>query len=57
MPRSGWQPSPLLGVKAVFIYGTVEKVRQRRSRPFVVLTYWVYAPLAKGPEALLNGPF
>ena len=37
--------------------GAVEKVRQLRSRPFVVLTYSVYAPLAKVPAALLNGPF
>ncbi len=32
--------------------GAVEKVRQRRSRPLVVLTYSVYVPRAKGPAAL-----
>ncbi len=37
--------------------GPVEKVRQRRSRPFVVLTYYEYAPRAKAPAALLDGPF
>ncbi len=37
--------------------GPVEKVRQRRSRVFVVLTYSVYAPVAKAPAALLDGPF
>jgi len=35
----------------------VEKVRQRRSRAFVVLTYSVYAAGAKTPAALLGGPF
>jgi len=35
----------------------VEKVRQPRSRPFVVLTYYEYAPRAKAPAALLVGPF
>jgi hypothetical protein len=39
------------------LWGTVEKVRQRRSRLFVVLTYFVYAPRAKEPAALLDGPF
>ncbi|MCH8039039.1 MAG: hypothetical protein IH977_01670 [Nitrospinae bacterium] len=34
--------------------GPVEKVRQRRSRVFVVLTYSVYAPGAKSPAALLD---
>jgi hypothetical protein len=28
-------------------YGNVEKSRQRRSRHFVVLTYWEYAPRVK----------
>ncbi len=28
------------------------RVRQRRSRPFVVLTYYEYAPRAKAPAAL-----
>ena len=35
----------------------VEKVRQLRSRSLVVLTYSVYVPRAKGPAALLDGPF
>ena len=35
-------------------FGPVEKVRQRRSRAFVVLTYSVYAPGAKAPAALLD---
>ncbi len=29
------------------VLGAVEKVRQRRSRPFGVLTYYEYAPRAK----------
>ncbi len=37
--------------------GAVEKVRQRRSRPVIVLTYCVDAPRANGPSALLDGPF
>ena len=32
--------------------GAVEKVRQQRSRRFVVLTYYEYAPRAKAPAAL-----
>ena len=32
--------------------GNVEKSRQRRSRPFAVLTYTVYAPRAKRAAAL-----
>ena len=50
-----------------FEVGNVEKSRQRRSRPFAVLTYWEYAPRAKqrlgpaGPNkrfaALLDGLF
>ncbi len=39
------------------VSGNVEKGRQRRSRPFVVLTYYEYAPRAKAPAALLNAPF
>jgi hypothetical protein len=31
--------------------------RQRRSRPFVVLTYYEYAPRVKVPAALLSEPF
>jgi hypothetical protein len=34
--------------------GNVEK---GRYRPFVVLTYWPYAPRAKAPAALLSAPF
>ena len=34
------------------MYGSVEKVRQPRFRPLVVLTLHVYAPLAKSPLAL-----
>ncbi len=44
-------------VKDCDLRGPVEKVRQRRSRVFVVLTYSVYAPGAKAPAALLDGPF
>jgi len=39
------------------IQGNVEKSRQRRSRPFVVLTYKVYAPRAKTAAALLDELF
>ncbi len=47
------------------VTGNVEKAcpehsrrgRQRRSRPFVVLTYYEYAPRAKAPAALLSAPF
>ncbi len=35
----------------------LKKVRQRRSRSFVVLTYSGYAPGAKVPAALLDGTF
>ncbi len=34
------------------LIGAVEKVRQRRSRPLVVLTYSVYVPRTNGPAAL-----
>jgi len=37
--------------------GNVEKSRQRRSRPFAVLTYKVYAPPAKRAAALLDELF
>ncbi len=37
--------------------GDVEKGRQRRSWPFVVPTYYEYAPRAKAPAALLSAPF
>ncbi|MEE8125981.1 MAG: hypothetical protein V3T42_09230 [Nitrospirales bacterium] len=39
------------------LYGTVEKVGQRRSRSVVVLTYSVYPSRANGPAALLDRPF
>ena len=37
--------------------GSVEKIRQRRSRHFSVLTYSAYAPRVKMAAALLDGPF
>jgi len=37
--------------------GNVEKIHQRRSRPFVVLTYSMYTPRAKRAVALLDEPF
>jgi len=37
--------------------GNVEKSRQRRSRPFAVLTYYEYAPRVKTAAALLDGLF
>ncbi len=37
--------------------GNVEKSRQRRSRPFAVLTYEAYAPRAKRAAALLDELF
>ncbi len=37
--------------------GNVEKSRQRRSRPFAVLTYWEYAPRVKTAAALPERPF
>ena len=41
----------------ISLYGSVEKSRQRRSRHFSVLTYYVYAPRVKTAAALLDGPF
>jgi len=35
----------------------VEKIRQRRSRHFAVLTYWKHAPRAKIAAALLDDFF
>jgi len=32
-------------------YGAVEKIRQRRSHQFSVLTYWKYDPRAKSAAA------
>ena len=40
-----------------FCTGNVEKSRQRRSRPFAVLTYYEYAPRVKMAAALLDGLF
>jgi hypothetical protein len=37
--------------------GNVGKSRQRRSRPFAVLTYETYAPRVKTAAALLDGLF
>jgi hypothetical protein len=37
--------------------GNVEKIHQRRSRHFVVLTYWKYAPRVKIAAALLDDFF
>ena len=37
--------------------GSVEKSRQRRSRPFAVLTYYQYAPRVKRAAALLDELF
>ncbi len=37
--------------------GNVEKSRQRRSRPFAVLTYKAYAPRVKRAAALLDELF
>ena len=34
--------------------GNVEKSRQRRSRPFAVLTYCMYVPRVKRAAALLD---
>ena len=39
------------------LHGAVEKSRQRRSRPFAVLTYCQYAPRAKLTVALLDELF
>ena len=36
---------------------SLEKIRQLRSRGFVVLTYSMYAPGAKSPAALLDESF
>ncbi len=38
-------------------YGSVEKSRQRRSRPFAVLTFRTYAPRVKLAAALMDGLF
>jgi len=41
----------------IMIEGNVEKSRQRRSRPFAVLTYKLYAPRVKKAAALLDELF
>jgi len=41
----------------VIVNGNVEKSHQRRSREFVVLTYWKYAPRVKLAAALLDDFF
>ena len=38
------------------VEGNGEKSRQRRSRPFAVLTYYEYAPRVKRAAALLEDP-
>ena len=43
--------------KDLLISRAVEKGRQRRSWPVVVLTYFVYAPRANDLAALLDEPF
>jgi hypothetical protein len=40
-----------------YLKGNVEKSRQRRSRPFAVLSYSMYAPRVKMAAALLDGLF
>ena len=45
-----------IGSRCILI-GNVEKSRQRRSRPFAVLTYYEYAPRVKMAAALLDRPF
>jgi len=41
----------------LYDHGNVEKSRQRRSRPFAVLTYYEYAPRVKRAAALLDELF
>jgi len=45
------------GIARQCVRGNVEKSRQRRSRPFAVLTYYEYAPRVKRAAALLDGLF
>jgi len=42
----------MMSGKKLIPTGNVEKSRQRRSRPFAVLTYTVYAPRVKRAAAL-----
>jgi len=44
-------------INSKYEYGNVEKSRQRRSRPFAVLTYYEYAPRVKMAAALLDELF
>jgi len=44
-------------VSGKYLKGNVEKSRQRRSRPFAVLTYRMYAPRVKKAAALLDELF
>ncbi len=46
-----------MGSPQGFLVENVEKSHQRRSRHFVVLTYWKYAPRVKKAAALLDGLF
>jgi len=48
---------PFLGKTIDTPKGNDEKRRQRRSRHFVVLTYWKYAPRVKMTAALLDDFF
>jgi len=56
-PRAASLPSPKCLFFRDALYGNVEKSRQRRSRPFAVLTYYEYAPRVKMAAALLDRPF
>ena len=49
---SEWRIDPTLAT-----IGNVEKSHQQRSRYFVVLTYWKYAPRVKIAAALLDDFF
>jgi len=49
--------APQTGTTTGFDQGNVEKIRQRRSRHFAVLTYAMYAPRVKMAAALLDGLF
>jgi len=53
----GRRSIPSGGVARPFHTGNVEKSRQRRSRPFAVLTYYKYAPRVKMAAALLDELF
>jgi len=53
----GFPTEQLKAPTAFLPNGNVEKSRQRRSRPFALLTHRVYAPRVKRAAALLNGLF